>query len=247
MASKRAVFFDLGNTLLYFDGEWPEVFAQADQLLVSQLIDAGLNLDQEEFTREFRTRMNAYYQQREAEFIEHTTTYVLENLLSEFGVEQVSESILQPALAKMYAVSQAHWRLEAEAIACLNTLKESGYRLGIISNAGNDADVQKLVDKTEIREYFEFVITSAACGIRKPNPRIFAIALERLDLGPEDAVMVGDKLGADILGARNASIYSIWVTRRADTPVNSAHSETIKPDAAITSLDELPELLERII
>ena len=58
--------------------------------------------------------------------------------------------------------------------------------------------------------------------------------------------MVGDKLGADILGARNAGIYSIWMTRRADIPANRDHEDTIKPDVSINSLQELPALLSSL-
>jgi FMN phosphatase YigB (HAD superfamily) len=53
--------------------------------------------------------------------------------------------------------------------------------------------------------------------------------------------MVGDTLGADILGAKNAGVYSVWITRRA--PSNQPHQELIIPDATIDSLSALPGLL----
>ena len=246
MSVKRAVLFDLGNTLLYFDAAWPDVFARADQELVTDLKRAGLKLDRKEFTQTFRARLEAYYAQRESEFIEHTTTHVLTTLLAENGYDDISDEILLPALERMYAVSQEHWLPEQDAIPCLEALREQGYKLAIVSNAGDDADVQLLVDKNDLRQYFECGLTSAECGIRKPNPRIFDIALERLNISPQDAVMVGDKLGADILGARNAGIYSIWVTRRADIPANRDHEDTIKPDVSINSLQELPALLSSL-
>ena len=55
--------------------------------------------------------------------------------------------------------------------------------------------------------------------------------------------MVGDTLGADILGAQNADIYSIWITRRADNPANQAHADTIKADMKIATLKELTKRL----
>jgi putative hydrolase of the HAD superfamily len=116
--------------------------------------------------------------------------------------------------------------------------------MGLISNASDDADVQRLVDNAGIRGYFDFVLSSAACGIRKPNPSIFNIGLEHWRLAPREAVMVGDTLGADILGARNAGIYGIWVTRRADRPANRDHAGTIQPDGQIETLAELPEKLD---
>lgn len=241
-----AVIFDLGNTLLYFDTAWPEVLSQADIVLFDRLQAAGLDLDAREFLATFRTRLDEYFRERETEFIEYTTQYVLRLLLAECGYPDVPDSVLRPALDAMYAVTQAHWQPEPDAIPTLQVLKEQGYRIGLISNAADDRDVQTLIDKAGIRPYLEGVLTSAAEGIRKPNPRLFTRLLKEWGIPPQRAAMVGDTLGADILGARNAGMFSIWITRRADTPANHAHADTIHPDAAISTLAELPGLLGRL-
>lgn len=243
MPKFTGVLFDLGNTLLHFDGAWPEVMQAADAELLSYLQQEGFQLEPEAFIREFRKRLDEYYVQRESEFVEYTTALVLRTLLTELGNGRVDDQRLRPALKRLYAVSQAHWKLEDDAVPTLEALKAAGYKMAIISNASDDDDVQTLVDNAHIRPYFDLVLSSAACGIRKPNPLIFEIALERLGLQPGQAAMVGDTLGADILGARNAGLYSIWVTRRADTPDNRDHDDTIVPDAQIASLAELPALL----
>jgi putative hydrolase of the HAD superfamily len=118
--------------------------------------------------------------------------------------------------------------------------------MALISNASDDADVQTLVDNAGLRDFFEVILSSAHAGIRKPNPVIFQKALSSLEISAAEAAMVGDTLGADILGARNAGIYSIWITRRADTPGNRDHLDTILPDAEIARLSELPSLLENL-
>ncbi|KAA3642251.1 MAG: HAD family hydrolase [Chloroflexi bacterium] len=246
MTPINIVLFDLGNTLLYFDGQWPEVFARSDEQLCQALQASGLEIPQDHFVSEFRVRLNAYYVQREAEFIEHTTAYILRQLLAELGYPEVEDSIILPALEKMYAVSQSHWKIEADTHPTLHQLKDDGHHLGIISNAGDDADVHRLVDKAEIRPYFDFIVSSAAYGMRKPNPRIFEHALAHWKAAPEQAVMVGDTLGADILGAHHMGMPGIWITRRADTPANRAHADTIKPDHSIDTLIELPGLIKEL-
>jgi 2-haloalkanoic acid dehalogenase type II len=235
--------FDLGSTLIYFDGDWPGVLARANAELARYLQGVGLALPEEAFLREFRSRLESYYAERDTEFIEYTTAYVLRTLLAEFGYPEISEALLQSALKAMYAVTQSFWQPEADAIPTLAALREQGYRLAILSNAADDADVQTLVDKAQIRPYFETILTSAEAGIRKPNPRIFRMVLEPLGIPAGRAAMIGDTLGADILGAENAGLYGIWITRRADVPGNRAHVETIRPDAAISTLAELPALL----
>ena len=242
----KAVLFDLGGTLIYFDGNWAEVAEAANRELYLHLQQQGLRLDEKLFLDEFRGRLEEYYLQRDTEFIEYTTAHVLRSLLAELGYPELADDTLAPSLKKLYAVSQAHWKPEEDALATLARLRGADYRLGVISNAADDADVQRLVDNAGIRGYLDFVLSSAACGIRKPNPRIFQIALERWHLASSEAVMVGDTLGADILGARNAGIYSIWITRRADKPGNRDHASTIQADDQIKSLADLPERLDSL-
>ncbi|RPI32722.1 MAG: HAD family hydrolase [Chloroflexota bacterium] len=239
-----AVIFDLGNTLIYFDGDWPEVIRESDSQLLHQLHSAGIMVDAESFISQFQERIEAYYLEREAEFIEYTTAYLLKELLKELGHPDLPDPIVRQALDAMYAVSQRHWRVEADAIPTLDILKQQGYRLGLISNAGDDHDVQTLIDIAGVRSYFDFIVSSAAVGIRKPNPAIFLMAAAQMGVKPSRCAMVGDRLGADVLGAHNAGMHAILITRRAESAANRAHQDTIIPDLVIATLAELPAKLE---
>ncbi|MBX3048532.1 MAG: HAD family hydrolase [Anaerolineales bacterium] len=244
MASEiKAVIFDLGGTLIYSDEVWPDLMQTAMRELLSYLQDQGLPLKEDGFLKEFHARLQDYYVQRDAEFVEYTTAHVLRTLLADMEQPALTEEQMNTALRQLYAVSQAHWQPEEDALPTLDQLQAAGYRMAIISNASDDADVQTLVDKAGLRGYMDFVLSSAACGIRKPNPLIFQTGLDEWGLAPAQVAMVGDTLGADILGARNAGLYSIWITRRADKAANRDHDETIQPDAVIATLAELPGLL----
>jgi putative hydrolase of the HAD superfamily len=144
----------------------------------------------------------------------------------------------------MYAVTQQNWYLEEDAISTLETLKSRGYRLGLISNTSDDRNVQGIVDRTGLRPFFEVILTSAALGIRKPDERIFQIALERFGVQPGTAVMVGDTLNADVLGANQSGIYSIWITHRAQIPEEGELA--IQPQAVVSALHQIPDLLAEI-
>jgi len=242
----KALLFDLGNTLMYFDGEWPEVMSRADRSLLAALHKLGFKLDEQAFLDTFRKRLNAYYQERENEFIEYTSSYILGNVLGEFGIHDVAPDVIEHALESLYAITQQHWLVEDDALSTLKTLKEAGYPIGYVSNASNDADVQNHVDHGHLRKYSDFVLSSAACGVRKPNPRIFEIALANWDYEAHEVAMIGDTLGADILGAKNAGLYSIWITRRADSPGNRDHADTIIPDSSLAKLSEIPAFLESL-
>ncbi|MEW6718421.1 MAG: HAD-IIIA family hydrolase [Chloroflexota bacterium] len=242
----HAILFDLGSTLIFFDGDWDELHPLANQEMTRALQSAGLELDEESFAQAFTTRIEEYFSRRELEYIEYTTAFFLKLLLTEWGFTQVPEEAIQSALKARYAVSQPHWKVEEDTIPTLCTLKEHGYRLGLISNAGDDQDVQTLIDRAGIRSFLDVILVSAALGIRKPNPQIFQLALDRWAIAPSQAAMVGDTLSADILGAKNAGIFSIWITRRVDDPADQGAMDNIQPDATIATLSELPGLLANL-
>lgn len=240
----KGILFDLGNTLIHFDGDMAEMIARADRALADSLIQSGLLFEKEAFMKEFRHRLSTYHLEREVDYIEQTTHRILERVLADFGFPDVPDAILEEGLKKLYFVSQNHWIPELDARPTLEALQQSGLRLGIISNAGDDADVQLLVDKARFRPYLDFIFTSAAVGCRKPDQTIFRLALDRWGFTPAETVMVGDTLHADILGANQVGIFSVWITRRANRPDNNANRATIQPAATIETLAELPALLD---
>jgi putative hydrolase of the HAD superfamily len=190
--------------------------------------------------------MRLFDSQRGSEFLEITAAYNLSAVMQESGLGQPPQSVIKAALKARYAVSQSCYKTEEGVVPVLEGLRAAGYRLGIVSNASDDDDVQTLIDNARLRPYFDVIVSSAAQGIRKPNPRIFLNVLSQLGVEPGRAIMVGDMLGADILGAHNAGIYAVWITRRADKAANRDHLDTIQPDAVIASIDELPGLLDSL-
>lgn len=240
----RAVIFDFGGTLMYGRNAWEPFIAKADEALTTYLCSQGMELNINTFPSEFRKRLDEYFKQREHDLLEATYSQVLREVLKDKGYDEISSFTLRNALDALFAVTQSNWALEEDAIPMLKKLEEAGYRLGIISNAGDDHDVQKLVRGFDIRQYFDFILTSAACSYRKPHPRIFELGLANWYLHPSEAVMVGDNLTADIQGAQQAGLYGVWISRRADPQMEK--QEAVSPDASMSSLSELPAILDKL-
>ena len=242
----RAIMFDLGNTLMHAVAPdmWPDVIRHGNQALMDYLCNQGILTECDTFTLEFNQRLHQYYAERDVKMIETSTFLVLKELLAEKGYTDVSNEIIRESLDAHYAITQKNWQLEKDTIGCLETLQESKYKMGLLSNAGDDRDVQQLVEKFNISSYFDIKLTSAACGYRKPHPRMFELALKFFNVRAEEVAMVGDTLDADILGANQLGIYSIWITRRVETPPNDELK--IQPQATIKNLGELPGLLRDI-
>jgi HAD superfamily hydrolase (TIGR01509 family) len=125
----------------------------------------------------------------------------------------------------------------------LQTLAAQGYRLGLLSNAGDAENVRRLIDSNDLRRYFDPIIVSAAVGLRKPNPAVFELVRAAWGVPAAACVMIGDTLGADILGAQLAGMRNVWVTNHAGHPANVAHRGNIIPEVEIPGLADLPALL----
>jgi HAD superfamily hydrolase (TIGR01662 family) len=235
------VLFDLGSTLLYFRDPWPPIFIEADRVLVAVLQRAGLPIKDEFFRTESGGFLDTYYTKRGDGIIEKTTMTALKERLASKGFQAVTDSTLRAALDAMYSITQQNWYLEEDAIPTLETLRERGFKLGLISNTSDDKNAQDLIDYYRLRSYFELIVTSAGCGIRKPDGRIFQMALDHFRVQPNGMMMVGDTLDADILGANQKGIYSVWINRRVD--YEEEGELTIQPQAVISDLAQLPSLL----
>lgn len=229
---------------MYERATWDVINAQADEALTNYLRGEGLELNLSTFPREFRKRLRKYFQQREQDLMETTYSFVLRDVLKDKGYGNVPERILRNALDQLFAITQTNWTIEDDTLSTLQKLEDSGYRMGMISNAGDDQDVQQLARRFGISQYFDFILTSAACSYRKPHRRIFELALSNWYFLPSEAIMVGDNLDADVRGAQNVGLFAVWISRRAG--VRTDEELSVQPDATISSLAELPAFLDRL-
>ena len=238
------LIFDLGSTLIHsqHDNNWALVLNRMRADLLAHLQAEGAALDPAEFLARFAAKVSEFDGQRQTDWVEYTTTWILTSTLAEMGVPATPE-IVRAALRAYYAYSESLWQPVADLHPTLQQLAGAGLRLGLISNAADEGNVQRLIDRADLRRYFDPIVISAAVGLRKPNPAIFEMVLRAWNLPPQACAMVGDSLGADILGAQLAGLHNVWLTAYAAYPANQAHRGNIIPEAEIAGLAELPAVL----
>jgi putative hydrolase of the HAD superfamily len=239
----RAVLFDLGGTLMYSRDSWEPILERGYQSLADSLCQQGFSLDCEELPKTVRYHLDRYFARRDEDLFEATYLAVLRDLLAEHGHFNVETAVIRRALDAFYAQTQPNWLLEEDALLTLRTLEAGGYRLGLVSNAGDNQDVFQLVDRFQIEPFFDFILTSAACSYRKPHPRIFELAMAHWDIPAREIAMVGDSLEADIRGAQRLGIFAVWITRRVS---QTANRRGVQPDAEVQTLHELPALFSHL-
>ena len=103
----------------------------------------------------------------------------------------------------------------------LIALKKAGFTLGIGTNMTLDWQMAKL-QKLELLDLFDFIISSEEAGTEKPDPAFFRFCAKRAGLDPKDCLFIGDSLKGDVFGAENAGMQALWYA--PDTADFSQHA-----------------------
>lgn len=195
------VFFDLDHTLWDFDRNSGLAFAtifEKNQIQVDLQefleIYMPINFQYWKWYREERVTKN---QLRYGRF--KKTFDALNIKVTDDTIDKLSEDYIEHLPDHNY--------LFDGTIELLDYLKQH-YKLHIITNGFEEVQTKKLKN-SKIAAYFDTVTTSEAAGVKKPNPRIFEVALKAALTTPEKSMMIGDTYEADILGAEGVNMKTI--------------------------------------
>ena len=138
----------------------------------------------------------------------------LKKLISQFEIPLNEDISLKKLLEIYYLEVYSERKVYPEVISVLNSMKNIGIRMGVVSNTTNP----RFMKENEMRAaglapFFEFAIYSTDTPYRKPHPSIFQLAIESLKMKPEEILFVGDNISLDIVGAKNVGMKSAWINR----------------------------------
>jgi putative hydrolase of the HAD superfamily len=125
-----------------------------------------------------------------------------------------------------------------QAREVIQHIRKRNYKTGLITN-GKTLIQHGKVDQLGIRDDFDFVIVSEEAGFKKPDPRIFEMAIRKLDLKPDECIYIGDHPSNDIEGAANIGMQTIWMK------VNQPWKDNLK-SKPLHTIERLSALFELI-
>ncbi len=225
MRNVQAIIFDLDNTL------WDvgPVILRAEHAMLAYLADRYpriLELHTADSMRDVRARMAI-----EHPAMRHDFTWLRKQALRAHALEAGYPGSLAEEVFEVFYRARNEVALYDDVLPSLEGLRRR-FRLFAISNGNADLDVIGLAS------YFEGSLAAREAGMLKPDPRIFALLLERAGLGPQQAVHVGDDPEADVEGARGAGVVPVWLNRPGSAWPRDSH-----PPLAVRSLAEIEPLL----
>lgn len=200
MEQIKGVFFDLGGTLRIAE-EVPEHQERA-KVRMAQLAGAA---DPQTFIDMVEKRYEPY---RDWALTENREAGDYE-LWKKWLLPEMEENRLREICHEMtyqYRQVKGLRHVVEGGVEVIRTLRERGYKLGIISNLIGEEEIPNWLREDGLDQYFDAVVLSSVCHIRKPDPQMYLMGCEELGLRPEQCASVADNLNRDITGAKAAGI-----------------------------------------
>ncbi|HUF92421.1 MAG TPA: HAD-IA family hydrolase [Candidatus Limnocylindria bacterium] len=218
--SVRAVFFDVGNTLVRID-----YGAIADHLAVHGVAVSAEALQRAEQRARVRldADLGAVPADRRSTETGDTHSRYLRYTLHGAGITDEAVIAAVGEWRRTYNSPIGLWNTpDPDAVRALEMTRAAGLKAAVISNS--NGTIRTLLERLDLLRLIDVVLDSGEEGVEKPNPEIFRRALARAGVAAHEAVYIGDLYSIDVLGAQGAGLRAIlldpgghWGERDCDT------------------------------
>jgi YjjG family noncanonical pyrimidine nucleotidase len=233
----KAVLFDLDDTL--FD------HAHASGVALKALHDrhAGADVVFDDFSAKHGELLEVFHQRFLAGelSLDEARAQRMMALFASFG-ELLDDEVAWQIAGEYRELHQSNRQLVEGARELLDDLSRE-FALAVVTNNSSAEQYAKLAH-LGIANHFKAVVISEEIGVTKPDAAIYFAALDRLGCEPHEAVMIGDNLHADVLGAQDAGIAAVWFNR-FDRVGPSAHTQHLEQIRALGPVAQVRQALER--
>ncbi len=210
----KAIFFDAGNTLFKVQPSVGTVYARTAKLFGFKLGPGEQTALERYFQEEWKQRSSRGRFDLGGTLKEERQWWydLVKAVFDRLGGMDHFDPFFDH-LYELFASAEV-WQLFPETCHVLETCRERGLVVGIVSNW--DSRLLKICEGLGLSGKVDFIIASAMVGISKPDPAIFHMALERAGVKPDEAIHLGDSLEDDIYGAYAAGMDALLIERSQD-------------------------------
>ena len=240
MEGIKAVLFDVYGTLIdiHTDEHKDDIFDALSCFLEYRRV----YISGKEIKELYLAQINQQFARSRERYPEVDVTRAFGRVLREHG--GTTDQYLNILITQLYrSLCRQNFRLYKDTFWTLNEFRKC-YRLGIIS------DAQRLFCNPELRtlrieDYFDATVISSDYGFRKPDPRLFHIALAALNVKPSEAAYIGNKYETDLIGAKEAGLAIAGLINQSDEEKRD-YIQLHKPDFVADNLNgALQEVLAK--
>ena len=238
----RAVAFDVNGTLVRIltDDGMEQIFRSIAHFLTYQGIDLHRHQVRDLYFEQMKEQQQASPEEHPEFDAVGIWRSILQAHLTEFTRALPAEKLEQMPifLAEMYrGISRCRLRLYPHVLEVLDVLRER-YPLAVVTDA-QSAYARAELHKVGLLDYFDPIVVSGDHGYRKPDRRLFQLALDGMGVAAEHALYVGNDMHRDIFGAQEAGMTTVMVESDQGADV---HLDCV-PDYTITDLRDLLTIL----
>ncbi|MFZ2455757.1 MAG: TIGR02253 family HAD-type hydrolase [Candidatus Altiarchaeia archaeon] len=194
----KAVFFDIDNTL--YDSALQVEMVRRNA--IKAMIEAGFEIDAEEGLKALKDIVAI----RGSNYQNH-----FDELLKKYGYEG-NPRILAAGIVAYHNTKSAYLVPFPDTIPTLLTLRQRGYKIGVITEGRSVKQWEKLIS-LGLQHFFHAVLISEEVKKEKPDVELFVKAAQRIGCKPGESAMVGDRLDKDIVGAKAAGMTTIQILK----------------------------------
>jgi putative hydrolase of the HAD superfamily len=231
----KAIFFDMNGTLRTRIPDF--AWQQQNQKRLSTLL--GIAEVTPTYMEELTQRYKTYTRWADEHQASLSEAEIWGKWLTpEFPPAQVESQAAELMLA--FRRCRGRHILKPDAVPVIHELDRRGYRLGVVSNTTSTLDIPRFINENELAGYFDVVILSSKCGVRKPAPGIFWKATRALGIDPIHSAYLGNKASNDVVGPRRAGFGMAVMVNNGDNAPTFEPGET--PDRIIHELVEILDI-----
>ncbi len=222
----EALIFDFGWTLFYFKDvsvdKYFDCYRRGLRKVAEFLETLGVLPDSDSITRFKRLFSNErakLFKESIRTRDEHPTHSIFKTIVEEMELKLSSDVKYQNLADKYHSCEEDEWIPFEQTRSTLELLKQKyNLKLGVLSNHPNHNTIINLLNKHDLTQFFDTIVTSGKFGKRKPDSSIFLHTLNELGLkNSETSMMCGDEY-ADIHGGHKAGLKTILCRRMIEFP-----------------------------